>query len=129
MENKKPMDNELCKCGKVGKISCPNDERCGSTQLPADIETKIFNCLLNHSLANRTSAAKELAELFATEYATKLQHEQRLVEAYRKDHKINSDLLDTAFTLLENFISRHEAGLLPDRGIYEEIKTFLDKSK
>lgn len=30
------MDNELCKCGKVGKISCPHDERCGTdnTQLP-----------------------------------------------------------------------------------------------
>jgi DNA repair exonuclease SbcCD ATPase subunit len=32
-----PMSNELCKCGKVGEISCPNDERCGTViQLPAD---------------------------------------------------------------------------------------------
>jgi hypothetical protein len=22
------MENELCKCGKVGEISCPHDERC-----------------------------------------------------------------------------------------------------
>lgn len=36
---------------------------------------------------------------------------------------------DTARTLLEKFISRHEAGLLPDRFIYEEIKTFLDGTK
>jgi hypothetical protein len=31
-----------------------------------------------------------------------------------------------ARTLLEKFISRHEAGLLPDRLLYNEIKTFLD---
>ena len=35
----------------------------------------------------------------------------------------------TARTLLEKFISRHEAGLLPDRFIYEQIKTFLDGTK
>jgi hypothetical protein len=43
--------------------------------------------------------------IIATEYATK---------AYQ------------ARALLEKFISRHEAGLLPDRFIYNEIKTFLD---
>jgi hypothetical protein len=31
--------------------------------------------------------------------------------------------------LLEKFISRHEAGLLPDMFIYKEIKTFLDGTK
>jgi hypothetical protein len=31
-----------------------------------------------------------------------------------------------ARTLLEKVKSRHEAGLLPDRFIYDEIKTFLD---
>lgn len=31
--------------------------------------------------------------------------------------------------LLEKFISRHEAGLLPDMHIYNEIKSFLDGSK
>jgi len=31
-----------------------------------------------------------------------------------------------ARTLLKQFISRHEAGLLPDMFIYNEIKTFLD---
>lgn len=34
--------------------------------------------------------------------------------------------LDTARALLSKFISRHEAGLLPDRFIYLEIKQFLD---
>jgi hypothetical protein len=33
---------------------------------------------------------------------------------------------EAARALLEKFISRHEAGLLPDRFIYDEIKTFLD---
>jgi hypothetical protein len=32
---------------------------------------------------------------------------------------------DAARTLLEKVKSRHEAGLLPDRFLYEEIKTFL----
>lgn len=36
---------------------------------------------------------------------------------------------DAARTLLEKFKSRHEAGLLPDRFIYDEIKTFLDGTK
>lgn len=31
-----------------------------------------------------------------------------------------------ARALLEKFISRHEAGLLPDMFIYNDIKTFLD---
>jgi len=31
-----------------------------------------------------------------------------------------------ARALLEKFISRHEGGLLPDRFLYNEIKTFLD---
>lgn len=32
-------------------------------------------------------------------------------------------------TLLEKFISRHEAGLLPDRLLYNEIKDYLDGTK
>lgn len=34
-----------------------------------------------------------------------------------------------AIKLLKKFISRHEAGLLPDVHIYNEIKSFLDGSK
>lgn len=35
--------SELCKCGKVGAISCPNDERCGKpiNQLQADVQERI----------------------------------------------------------------------------------------
>lgn len=40
------MSNELCKCGKVGKISCPNDERCmtnnpNTPQLPVEVVERI----------------------------------------------------------------------------------------
>jgi len=34
--------------------------------------------------------------------------------------------MHAARALLSKFISRHEAGLLPDRFIYDEIKKFLD---
>lgn len=36
---------------------------------------------------------------------------------------------ETARTLLEKFISRHEAGLLPDRTLYTEINSFLNGTK
>jgi len=43
-------NNELCKCGKVGKISCPNDERCGgNNQLPAEEQEKINNEALEYA--------------------------------------------------------------------------------
>jgi hypothetical protein len=35
----------------------------------------------------------------------------------------------TARTLLEKFISRHEAGLLPDMTLYNEINSFLNGTK
>jgi hypothetical protein len=73
----------------------------------------------------------------ATEYATKLHHAQQEIESLTNQLKghagvsnENMKLLqrenDKARTLLEKFISRHEAGLPPDRFIYNEIKTFLD---
>jgi predicted nuclease with TOPRIM domain len=130
-------------------------------QLPADIEDRIFNLLLNHSYANRAMAAKELAELFATECATKLHEARQEIESLTSQLKghasvANENLkalrqenehLKTGFDLykdemaerrtvsieaiklLKKFISRHEAGLLPDRFIYDEIKTFLDGAK
>lgn len=35
------MSNELCKCGKVGNISCPNDERCGAVDKQLSTEERI----------------------------------------------------------------------------------------
>jgi len=65
----------------------------------------------------------------ATEYAEKLH------QAQQEYGKVSTMLLDLdakheqARALLQKFISRHEAGLLPDRFIYNEIKTFLDGKK
>jgi len=40
MSNKQ-LPAELCKCGKVGKISCPNDERCGAVNEQLTTEESI----------------------------------------------------------------------------------------
>lgn len=71
-----------------------------------------------------------------TEYAKKLHQERQ----YNEHLKIGFDLYKDemaerrqvnidAIKLLKKFISRHEAGLLPDRFIYQEIKNFLDGTK
>jgi hypothetical protein len=76
----------------------------------------------------------------ATEYATKLIRAEQEIESLTKQLKghagvsnENIKLLkqenEKARALLEKFISRHEAGLLPDRFIYNEIKQFLDGTK
>jgi hypothetical protein len=86
----------------------------------------------------------------ATEYATKLHQAQQEIESLTNQLKNHSKVADENMkvlrqenedkdlliemynikhnkgrALLEKFISRHEAGLLPDRFIYDEIKTFL----
>jgi hypothetical protein len=95
----------------------------------------------------------------ATEYATKLHQEQQENEQLKRwkdeqllvwgpvlDYGLDSDDLkiggsistfvlerckqfERAHKLLEKVAFRHEGGLLPDRFIYEEIKTFLDGTK
>lgn len=69
----------------------------------------------------------------AKEYATKLllaqQENKELKDQIEKYVLDGRDKDFKARTLLEKFISRHEAGLLPDRFIYQEIKTFLDGKK
>lgn len=42
------------------------------------------------------------------------------------DALLKADKYDEAIELLRQFVSRHEAGLLPDRFIYEQAKKFLD---
>lgn len=95
----------------------------------------------------------------ATEYATKHHQAQQEIEQLKRWKQEAAELLaqihayvhknvevslgqchikvvldrckqyDAARTLLSKFISRHEAGLLPDRFIYNEIKSFLDGQK
>ena len=80
-----------------------------------------------------------------TEYATKLHQSNNEIED--KDNEIarlktivskhksgrtyqnQKSAIENMRHLLEKFISRHEAGLLPDRLLYNEIKTFWDGTR
>lgn len=78
----------------------------------------------------------------ATEYANKLRQAEseiedkaneierlrRIVSKHKsgRTYQEQKSAIENMRALLEKFISRHEAGLLPDRFIYDEIKTYLD---
>lgn len=107
-------------------------------QLPAEVVAEIDQTaqLLMDFLSNDESVNDEYLKGYkqgikegATEYATKLLHEEKkndlLEEALEHWNKKATGAID----LLKKFISRHEAGLLPDRFIYDEIKNFLDGTK
>jgi hypothetical protein len=74
--------------------------------------------------------------ILPTEYATKL-HEAQMANAnFKTEFDLYKDEMAEqravnvgAIKLLKKFIERHEAGLLPDRFIYNEIKTFLDGTR
>ena len=127
-----------------------------NTQLPAEVVEEMKDKAETYSgtqvWVNKNSSPEHLFHEFisatsfeagATEYATKLhQVEQekelasdaaklmtnknnecqaKLWEAYRE--------IEDARSLLEKVKDRHEAGLLPDRFIYDEIKNFLDGTR
>lgn len=119
------MDNELCKCGKVGKISCPHDDRCGidNTQLPAEVLEKI------HTDTNLLYDQLDEAAREVDFYEFGLPQSDRQTEPIRNLITEYASKLHEARTLLEKFIFRHEGGLLPDRLLYNDIKTFLDGKK
>jgi hypothetical protein len=115
-------------------------------QLPAEVVAEIKNkathyanldvgdyAKLTPSKVDEWYQCREDYTAGATEYATKLHQ----VEQENKELKQSLTISEAACSvlneqekaacaLLSKFISRHEAGLLPDRFIYEEIKTFLD---
>jgi|SRR5687767_14899901 len=118
-------------------------------QLPADFQTQLDNLVMKHTLELRNDNDYQIGyekgvekgiEIGATEYATKLHEAQqeikslkgsiethkRSYDARSKDYDELDEKFETAEELFKKFISRHEAGLLPDRFIYEEIKQFLD---
>jgi hypothetical protein len=120
----------------------------GDTQLPAEVVAaikadadKVYNKL--DDLAHEQDSYdfglpminREIGPIveMLTEYATKLHEAQAQATLiankgyewegkYYKEQEYN----DTARTLLEKVIYRHEGGLLPDRFLYNEIKQFLD---
>jgi flagellar hook-basal body complex protein FliE len=107
-------------------------------QLPADVVKEIENNAKLRLIRNGNTSfhrgyySGEISG--ATEYASKLHLEQQAHEETRQSFKkqLNDRLHqaqqenEKARTLLQKFITRHEAGLLPDRFIYDEIKQFLD---
>lgn len=83
--------------------------------LPVDIQQEIYDgatvFITHNCYKHEEEIAREAFTVAATEYAPyKVKYEQ-------------------AERLLDKFMARHEAGLLPDVFIYNEIKTFLDGTK
>ena len=137
------MDKQPCNdCGKTHSFfDCNKQPMTNNTQpqLPAEVLECIINWVIQFSLAYHKSKNEDISNDAAeyitdelnmpnamTEYATKLHHAQ---QEYSKVSTMFLDLdakHEQARALLQKFISRHEAGLLPDRFIYNEIKQFLD---
>lgn len=61
----------------------------------------------------------------AKEYAIKLHQLLNATTEGDKERKVVNDQLREAKKLLDEVFRKHEAGLLPDRFIYEKIKLFL----
>ena len=115
-----------------------------NTQLPADWVDKLNTEALEkypvqlhrvqHGLpTDLKEYERQLWLAGATEYAIKLlQAEQEIAllkEVNNESLKLTEKAQEVNFkmrALLEKFIYRHEGGLLPDRFLYNDIKTFLD---
>lgn len=104
-------------------------------QLPAEVAEEIklsadaFAAGMHPNFPNERDRAAKIFSIGATEYATRLlqaEQESKDKDLFIEMHKVK---YNASRALLEKFISRHEAGLLPDRFIYEEIKNFLDGTK
>lgn len=115
-----------------------------NTQLPAEVIADIHAKADAYMGTSEDEGAEWGAYVSgATEYATKLHTAQQEIRALKgsiethkrsydarsKDYDELDEKFEIAEELLKKFISRHEAGLLPDRGIYNEIKSFLDGKK
>jgi hypothetical protein len=103
----------------------------------SDYESGEFDSF-NHKQEGRYSAYEEVLQWIdrATEYAIKLRDMQQAFYTLDGSNKALADeyarlnkQYEAARALLEKVIYRHEGGLLPDRLLYNEIKTFLDGTK
>ena len=120
-------NNELCKCGKVGEISCPHDERCGSNnkQLPADVEKEIID-KSNARLEKMKEFAEnewdlKYAEGFgegwqdaATEYATTAYQAQQEKDRVLKSavrYALDKNELENKLVALQAKCARYEKAL------------------
>lgn len=74
---------------------------------------------------NNWQNAAEDYEAGATEWATKL---KQLEAAFKKSEAFSVEVMKDcteAKKLLTEVFQKHESGLLPDRFVYDKIKTFL----
>jgi hypothetical protein len=140
-----PNDTEYF---QAGYSYCPihdNKQTTPDTQLPAEWLKEIKQCAKRNIKTPDwgESVQIETGIACATEYATKLHQAQqeitRVREAYdsclfkrQESEKLNwlfKNQNNAMRALLEKVIYRHEGGLLPDRLLYNDIKTFLDGTK
>lgn len=93
------------------------------TQLPAEVLDKITHEA--EVIYNKLdSAARDYDE-----YEYGLPMFEKCKEPIERALTEYASKLHAARTLLEKVIYRHEGGLLPDRLLYNEIKSFLDGTK
>lgn len=93
------------------------------TQLPAEVVTKIHANADSYMKSCEDEGTEWGAYVNgATEYAIELAQ----VKQYNAELRIANTKMRN---LLENFISWHESGLLPNQNLYISIKTFLDGEK
>lgn len=80
---------------------------------------------IRHYMIGDLTCWPYLEKTIPVEYATKLHQLQRATIESDKQRKEANDQLREAKKLLDEVFRKHETGLLPDRFIYEKIKTFL----
>jgi len=106
-------------------------------QLPADVTEKILRARDALALNDIDEAYHQLYGIASPNYDSyfpwkemedRVNYPKVNEQQYNERRQVTkyATNLHQARALLEKFISRHEGGLLPDRFIYNEIKTFLD---
>lgn len=104
-----------------------------NTQLPKEdnnipLTVEIVDLIIDmlSADASRARMEKEILKLLnKAAYATKRHQVLQVAIQSDKERKEANDQLREAKKLLNEVFRKHEAGLLPDRFIYENIKTFL----
>lgn len=111
-----------------------------NTQLPAEFQKELDDLVMKHTLKLRNDNDYQIGyekgiekgiEIGATAYQAQREIEElkQTIELHLKSLSIRNEYVVKAMALLEKVIYRHEGGLLPDRLLYNEIKTFLDGTK
>jgi len=146
------MDNELCKCGKVGEISCPNDERCGSvnTQLPAEdkpsplitdlLPAQEVHNLFMQEMKISSELNKEIKKVREYLFDNFGEFSEAKILSYQNGEKHTVDLVKIVVTeyttklhrateYLNLLLSAQLCDLKAPDHLINEIKTFLDGTK